>query len=273
MVSAESINQIFRDLGDINIVRIVFVLVVAWLVLLIDQRVLPRIARKLPGRIRVYLLAMVPAVRLIVMVVAAYMVLRIVIRPTFENLVALFGFLGVGLGFALKDYASSLVAGTVSLYEAPYRPGDWITVDGTYGEVKSIKSRAVHIITPDDTIAVIPHNRIWNATVLNATGGSTKLQCVAGFYLDPSHDGATVRRRLRDVGLTSPYVQLRHPITVVAENTPLGTHYRIRAYPLDPRHQFTFVTDLTERGRNALASLGVCFVAAQAYPERNDAIG
>ncbi len=58
------------------------------------------------------------------------------------------GFIGVGLGFALKDYAGSLIAGTVSLYENRYRPGDWVSIDGAYGEVQSINLRTLSILTP-----------------------------------------------------------------------------------------------------------------------------
>jgi hypothetical protein len=46
------------------------------------------------------------------------------------------------------------------------------------------------------------------------------------------------------------------------ENTSWGTHYRIRAYPLAPRQQFRFTTDLTIRGKAALSQAGVEFCAA-----------
>ena len=264
MEAAESLLTVFRELGEINFVQIIAILAAAWLLLLIDKRLLPLFARQMPGRMRMHLLALIPAIRLIVMIVAAVLVLRRIIEPTVENMVALFGFLGVGIGFAMKDYASSLIAGMTSLYENPYRPGDWITIDGTYGEVKSIEFRAVHLLTPDDTLVVVPHSKIWDTLIHNANNGSTKLQCVAHFYVRPDHDGARVRRRLRDVALTSPYVQFRHPIVVVAEDTPWGTHYRIRAYPIDPEQQFTFITDLSERGKAALLSMGVEFALAGA---------
>lgn len=47
------------------------------------------------------------------------------------------------------------------------------------------------------------------------------------------------------------------PIIVVAEEKPWGTHYRIRAYPVDPRQQFLFVTDLTVRGKAILSDAGI----------------
>ena len=264
MEAADSVLVLFREFSEINVVRIVLIIAVAWALLIVDQRVLPRIARPLPGKLRVHLLALIPTIRLVIIVVAVGSVLGRLLEPTLENMVALFGLLGIGLGFAVKDYAASLIAGTIALYETPYRPGDWITVDGVYGEVQSIEFRTVNILTPDDTLVLIPHNKLWDSLVHNANNGSTKLQCVANFYIDPDHTSAAVRQRLHDVALTSPYTQLRHPPVVVASETPWGTHYRVRAYPVDPYQQFAFVTDLTDRGKVALQELGVSFAMAGA---------
>jgi len=48
----------------------------------------------------------------------------LLIEPSVQNMVALLGTLGLGLGFALKDFVSSLVAGLVAVWEMPYRNGD-----------------------------------------------------------------------------------------------------------------------------------------------------
>jgi transposase len=55
--------------------------------------------------------------------------------------------------------------------------------------------------------------------------------------------------------------QLQQPIVVVAQEKSYGTHYRLRAYPNDPRDQFLFITDLTVRGKAALMDLGVEFAS------------
>jgi hypothetical protein len=36
-----------------------------------------------------------------------------------------------------------------------------------------------------------------------------------------------------------------------------GSHYKVRAYPIDSRDQFLFVSDLTVRGKAALVEMGV----------------
>jgi small conductance mechanosensitive channel len=85
--------------------------------------------------------------RFLIIILAVVMIIPRIIEPTFENLVAVLGALGLALGFAFKDYVSSLIAGVVTLYEIPYRVGDWIEIDGAYGEVKSINMRTVEIVT------------------------------------------------------------------------------------------------------------------------------
>ena len=103
----------------------------------------------------------------------------------------------------------------------------------------------------------MPHLKLWDSAIHNANNGGTSLQCVASFYLHPEHEAGRVRKTLRDVALTSAYLKFDRPVIVVAEEKPWGTHYRIRAYPVDPRQQFLFITDITVRGKQVLSDLGV----------------
>ena len=164
--------------------------------------------------------------------------------------------MGLALGFAFKDYVSSLIAGVVTLYEALYRPGDWIEVNGAYGEVKSIDMRSAEIVTADDTVVVIPHLKLWDQLLFNANDGGHNLLCVADFYIHPRHDAAQVKHTLLDLALTSAFLQIDKPINVIVLEKPWGTHYRFKANPIDPHRQFHFITDLTVRGKAALIEMG-----------------
>ncbi|WP_238985475.1 mechanosensitive ion channel domain-containing protein [Nitrosococcus halophilus] len=162
----------------------------------------------------------------------------------------------MALGFAFKDYVSSIVAGIVAIYERTYRPGDWVKIDEAYGEVRSVSLRALKILTPDDTVVTIPHAKLWDTNIYNDNSGARDLLCVADFYLDPRHDARLVREALYDVALTSAFIELDHPIVVIVVEKPWGTHYRLKAYPMDGRDQFLFTSDLTVRGKAALTTLG-----------------
>jgi small-conductance mechanosensitive channel len=264
MDGAGDIPQFLRSLSQANLIQIAAIVTMAWLFIALSQRLLPWVANRSPSRFRLFLLGLVPILRLLIIVVAIVLIVPRVVEPTFENLVALLGALGLALGFALKDYASSLIAGVVTLYEMIYRPGDWIEVDGAYGEVRNINMRTLEIVTPDDTVVVIPHLKLWDRLLYNANDGGQDLLCVADFYLHPDHDAAQVKHTLHDVALTSAFLQIEQPIDVIVLEEPWGTHYRLKAYPVDPRQQFHFTTDLIVRGKAALAGLGVEFCTVPA---------
>ena len=226
------------------------------------QKLLPKIAGKLGGKPRFYILASVPLLRLIIIVGTIIVVVPILVEPSFENMVAIFGALGLALGFAFKDYANSLIAGIVTLYEMPYRPGDWIEVDGKYGEVRSIGARAAELVTPDDTVVVIPHGKLWASLIANSNDGTDNLMCVAEFNLEPHHDVSRVLGLLRDVAYTCPHTRTFRPVVVVVSNNTWGMCYRLKAYPVELKDQFRFISELTARGASALAAEGVSFVSA-----------
>lgn len=259
MNGSEEVTQLFRNLNQATLLEIAVIACSALLFAVVSQRFLPWLADKVPSRFRLSLMGLVPLLRLLIFVVAFTLIVPLLIKPTVANIVTLFGALGLAVGFALKEYISSLIAGVVTLYEMPYRPGDWIEIDGAYGEVKAINMRSLDIVTPDDTVVVIPHLKLWDLPIYNANDGGPNLQCAADFYLDPQHDAAQAKHVLYDVALTSAFVNLEQPINVIVLEKPWGTHYRLKAYPIDARQQFHFTTDLTVRGKAVLIELGLKF--------------
>jgi small conductance mechanosensitive channel len=256
LTNGTRVQQIFNSLSHSDFVRIVVIVVLAWVLIRLVQWIFPWLAKRVPARLRLYLLPSVPVIRLFILIIAGTMIFPIVIKANLQNLIAILGFAAIALGFAFKEYVSSLIAGIVAIYERPYRVGDWVTVDGAYGEVQSMTLRALRLWTFDDTVVTIPHIKIWTTNIFNGNDGKRNLLCVAHFYVDPNHDAALVRQKLHDVALTSPYLDLSHRIRVIVQEQPWGTHYQLKAYPLDGRDQFQFISDLTVRGKAALAAIG-----------------
>lgn len=260
----QQLAQIFKTPDSSMILELLLIVMGTGLLIVTTQKLLPWIANRLHGKPRFFLLAMVPLLRLIFIVASILLVVPRVIEPSLQNMIAVLGSLGLALGFALKDYAASLIAGVVAVGERPYRNGDWIEINGKYGEVSHVGIRTLQLITPDDTVVTIPHLKLWNQAIANANNGTPKLQCAADFYLHPDHDASQVEQLLQDVALTSPYLRYDEPVSVVVREHPWGTRYRLKAYPIDPRQQFRFVSDLTVRGKEQLRTLGVAFALAPA---------
>ena len=253
----QKVVKLWNDFNGQVIMEIFLIAAGAWIAVVGVKFLVRWLAERVPGRYRLYILPSVPVVRLLVLAIAIGLIFPLVIRPTMENILLILGSAGIAIGFAFKDYVSSLIAGVVSIYDRPYRNGDWVKIDEAYGEVKQVGLRAVRLVTPDDTVVVVPNLKLWTNSIYNANDGTRFLQCVADFYLHPKHDAGLVRKKLTDVALTSPFLQMERPVAVIVAEKPWGTHYRLKAYPVEPRDQFQFTTDLTVRGKVALEEIGV----------------
>lgn len=256
--------QLIHNFQDINFVKIAMIVLGTAFAIFIIRRLLPYLAARGPNQLRLFLLGAVPVSRLLLLVVAILWVIPIVFNVTFQNFLVITGAASVAIGFAFKDYVSSLIAGIVAIFERPYRPGDWVKLGRDYGEVISVGLRAVRIKTPDDNVVTAPHDALWTSNISNSNDGARTLQCVADFYVAPDHDADAVRAVLHDVALTSAYLEYDKPIIVVLSETPWGTHYKVRAYPFDMRDQFLFISDMTVHGKAAIADLGARSVTVPA---------
>ncbi len=250
---------LLRKLTWQDALLVLAVLIVAHVLVSLMQWILRHMAEKASPHLRLGILRVVPIARLLIRIVAIVLVVSILVEPTFRNVAGLLASIGLVLAFALKDYGSCLVAGLVTVLENTYQPGDWIEVDGAYGEVKSIGARAVSIVTLDDTEVIIPHSRLWSAGIFNASSGNRSLLCVADFYLHPDHDASDARRRLTETAKSSPFRKPETPVTVIVQEKPWGTHYRVKAYVRESREQALFISDLTIRGKETLRAAKVRF--------------
>lgn len=245
-----------------DVLIIVVVLILTRLLVLGMQWQLRRLAEKVRPHSRLTILRIVPIARLLIRAAAVVFIVPLLVEPTFRNILALGVGLGLVLAYTLKDYGSSFMAGLVTVLENTYQPGDWVKIDGVYGEVKSIAGRAVHLLTADDDEMIIPHSRLWSATILNSSSGNRSVQCVANFYLHPDHDARAVREKLAEVAASNANRTPDSPVTVIVMEKPWGTHYRVKAYVKESREQFLFITDLTIRGKDAIRHMNIRFAQA-----------
>src|SRR5437773_5288193 len=159
-------NLVWQDL-----LLILVIIIVSRVLIIFFRWLIGRAAEQAHAGTRLAILRWAPVARLTIEIATVAMIILVLVGPAFQDTVTLIAALGLVLAFALKDYGSCLVAGLVTILENTYQPGDWIEIDGVYGEVKAIGTRAVHIMTPDDTEVIIPHSRLWSTSVHNASSG------------------------------------------------------------------------------------------------------
>ncbi|HEX3365009.1 mechanosensitive ion channel family protein [Phenylobacterium sp.] len=251
-----------RDLTWGHLALVVAVVIGCSLLVQITRWIVRRAAESAASHLRLMILRASPIARLLIGIAGLAIIVPLLVEPTFEDVVALLATVALALAFGLKDYVASLIAGVVTILENTYQPGDWIEIDGVYGEVKAIGTRAVHIVTADDTEVIVPHAKIWSGSVANDSGGQRSLLAVTHIYLHADHDGAAVRQALTEIAETSALRKPETPVKVMAAEAPFATHYKIKAYVADSRQQFAMVTELTLRAKDRLRAMHVAYAQA-----------
>jgi small-conductance mechanosensitive channel len=83
---------------------------------------------------------------------------------------AVLGGLGVvALGFGLQKIVSNLISGVILLLDKSIKPGDIISVAGTYGWVTALGGRYVSVVTRDGVEHLIPNETLISQPVENWT--------------------------------------------------------------------------------------------------------
>ncbi len=94
--------------------------------------------------------------------------------------------LGLGAGFGFQKVISNMVSGVVLLLDKSIRPGDVISVSGTYGWVTSLGARYVSVVTRDGVEHLIPNETLISERVENwtHTNSHTRLKIPVSVHYD-----------------------------------------------------------------------------------------
>lgn len=270
--TAEETKEIVSKITTGKVAQGIFVLFTTYIVIKIIDKLIIWLSENIAKEWRLRVKQFLPFLRMVVLTTAVIILANLFLNLSKENILAVTGTVAVALGFAFKDYASSIIAGIVGLFESSYRVGDRVKIGKDYGEVVSYGLRAVRIQTPDDNIITIPHSKIWMEAVSNANTGALEAQVVTKFYFAPEVDINLVKKILYRVAQTSKYTHLTLPIVVIMEEKPWGSLFKLKCYPLDARDEFVYKTDLITRAKSAFTKHQLTYPRITADRFTNDAI-
>ena len=257
--TAEQTRDIVSKITTGKVAQAVFVLLATYLILKILDRLVLWLSEKIAKEWRLRVKQFLPFLRMVLLTAVVVFLMNLFLNLSQENILAVTGTVAVALGFAFKDYASSIIAGIVGLFESPYGVGDRVKIGDHYGEVVSYGLRAVRIKTPSDNLVTVPHNKIWTEAISNANAGALEAQVVTQFYFAHEADTNLVKKVLYRVAQTSKYTHLRLPIVVIMQEKPWGTVFKLKCYPLDARDEFIYQTDLITRAKQAFAKYELAY--------------
>ena len=251
--SPQALDNLFKPVNLTVIFQACFAVLLTSGLLFLIRSLANILSERVPRRFRLVIKQAVPFLKGIVLVCAISYLLPLFLNLTGPKLLALTGAIAVTLGFAFKDYASSIIAGVVNLFERPFRMGDRIQIGEHYGEVIDYGLRGIRLQTPDDNAVTIPHNTTWTNPISNANSGQLEAQVITEFYFAHEANIEQAVEILYQAAYSSRYTQLKLPVIVVASEETWATHLKLKAYPMDARDEFVYKTDLILRIKKACA--------------------
>ena len=77
------------------------------------------------------------------------------------------GAVGLGLGFGLQKVISNFISGIIILLDKSIKPGDTISLEGTFGWIRELRARFVSVVTRDGREYLIPNEDFITHRVIN----------------------------------------------------------------------------------------------------------
>lgn len=251
----------------------IIIFLIAFLIIKFVTKVLETIAEK-SAKMRLSVKRIIPIFRIFGWTFVIWVVIEGIFAPPIETLIAVTGAAGIAIGFASQDILKNIFGGIMILFDRPFQVGDKIQVGAHYGEVVNIGLRTVRIVTPDDSLVSVPNNEMVNQSVSNSNSGEFNCQVVAEFFLPPDIEISKVKQLAQEAAAVSRYVYLNKPIAVIIKNEIHQGRsllkMRLKAYVLDIRYEFAFMSEMTEIVMQELILAGLVEPKAMAFLPGHD---
>lgn len=121
---------------------------------------------------------------------------------------------GLAVGFAAKDSLENFISGITILIDGPFKVGDQIEVDGTYGTVDEITLRSTRIRTQNNEVMVMPNMLMINQKLINhSLTGVIRVEVFFGIAYKESTSAA--RSVVLALVQSDPRISTEYPAKVV----------------------------------------------------------
>ena len=162
------------------------------------------------------------------------------------------GIAGIVAGFAARDSLENFIAGVTVLVDKPFQVGDYIEIDGQYGQVDEITLRSTRLRTVRNRIMVLPNTYMITQQLMNHTKRNVlRIDIPFGIAYKEFPDEA------RDVLLSlfeddDRVLPEPSPSVVVTEMADSSVNMALRFYTRDPSQEVPLRWEYTEKVRETL---------------------
>ncbi|TIQ30852.1 MAG: mechanosensitive ion channel [Mesorhizobium sp.] len=209
----------------------------------IDERV--RISEELTPSIRV----LVGKVAKIGLVLVAGAVALSAVGVDLTALTVFSGAIGVGLAFGLQKVVSNFVSGIIILLDKSIKPGDTISLEGTFGWIRELRARFVSVVTRDGREYLIPNEDFITQRVINWSFSDNLVRLDVDFGVSYDADPHQVAELAIEAAISVGRVEAdRRPVCWLTGFGDSSLNFVLRFWIHDPQQGLTNV-----RGKVLLA--------------------
>ncbi len=199
---------------------------------------------------------------------AIFAIITYVFDLPIRGLLATSGVIAIILGLALQSTLSDVFSGIVLNFSRPYRPGDWISIDGsTDGRVIEMNWRATHVLTAKRDLAIVPNSTIAKAKIVNASSPSGVHGMTVTIELaarTPPAIGAEILQHA--IMNTQLILAMPAPLVAVKAIAATSTEFDISFFVEELAHSTRAQNELFDHISRHLAAAGINLAANQSQP-------
>lgn len=190
---------------------------------------------------------------------AVFAVIAYVFGLPIQGLLATSGVIAIILGLALQSTLGDVFSGIVLNFSRPYRPGDWISIEGgTDGRVIEMNWRATHVLTGKRDLAIVPNSTIAKSKIVNTSSPSGVHGMTVTVQLDRKATPAAGIKILEQALLNCRLVLTRPPPWITVKSiTGTGTEFEIGFFAEDLSHASDAQNELLDFIYRHVAAVGV----------------
>ncbi len=251
--AAAFLNSIALPLGEIRLSALtvlkaaVLLIGTVWLAIVagsyLDERV--RNSEELTPSIRV----LVGKVAKIGLVLVAGAIALSSVGIDLTALTVFSGAVGVGLGFGLQKVISNFVSGVIILLDKSIKPGDTISLEGTFGWIRGLRARFVSVVTRDGREYLIPNEDFVTQRVINWSFSDSLVRLDVNFGVSYDADPHKVSQLAIEAAMKVARVEAdRRPVCWLTNFGESSLDFVLRFWIRDPQQGLTNV-----RGKVLLA--------------------
>jgi small-conductance mechanosensitive channel len=159
------------------------------------------------------------------------------------------GAVGVGLGFGLQKVVSNFISGVIILLDKSIKPGDTISLEGTFGWIRELRARFVSVVTRDGREYLIPNEDFITQRVINWSFSDKLVRLDVNFGVSYDADPHKVSQLAIEAAMSVARVEAnRRPVCWLTDFGESSMDFVLRFWIHDPQQGLTNV-----RGKVLLA--------------------